>query len=147
MGALETHAKNHYSRYAGALQRPFCPRGRFRGIHLGELSLVKQIFERNVTVYAKVAKRGFKTVALPGPLPGVSDLPPCKAFPGVGGGSLLDASTTQLLTFDNDNDDDDDDNNNIDDDDDETVAVCVRQSLGRYPCTRYVGLYENHFFT
>ena len=67
----------------------------------------------------------------------------------MGGGSLSDASTTQLQTCDDDNDDDDDDDDDDhdDNDDDETVAVGVRQSLGRYPRAMYVGPYENHVFT
>ena len=79
----------------------------------------KQIFERNITVYAKVPKR---------------ELPPCEALPGVGGGSLTDVSTTQLPTC----------NDNDKEDDDETGRLC--STIIRYPCTMYVGLYENHFF-
>ena len=46
---------------------------------------------------------------------------------------------------DSDGDDDDDDDGD-NDSDDGTVAVLVRQSLGRYPSTMYVGLHENHLF-
>ena len=94
-------------------------------------------------MYAKVPKPELETVALAGPLPGASDLPPCEALPGVGEVCLSDVSTTQLPTCDDDNDDKDNDDN---DDDDETVVVSVRQSLGRYPRTMYVGLYKNHLF-
>ena len=120
-GTGKTHQKLSCAICCGS---PFRREG-FRGIRLGELPLVQQIFERNVTVYAKVPKRELETVALPGPLPNASDLPPCEASRGVGG-SLDDAkleALMEMLTDDNDGYDDDDCDTDCDDDVDDSDEV------------------------